>query len=141
MQMCVRQPLRVAALLGELTQLICNDEAFVDRVSSDHHRNAAVEGVRERSEVSRTAGERDRLAADPVATVSRRLVAKRSCEPGEKPRSKLDLLVASAASPSSSNGANCRSLPARRYMSSRAYPPAAKASSRWRPSRRATAAA
>ena len=61
--------------------------------------NAAVERVGERSGVSGAAGELDRLPAQPVAAIARRLVAKRPGEPGEQPGPQLDVVVGERGQP------------------------------------------
>jgi hypothetical protein len=89
----VRDSQCVADPRGHLAELGGEGEAFGDRVRGDDDGNTAVERVRERGGAFRGAGELDRLPAQPVATIARRLVAQRPGETGEQSDPKRDVLV------------------------------------------------
>jgi hypothetical protein len=69
------ETLSIAGSFRNLTQLVRKLEAFSDRVRGDDGGGAAVEGVGESDGVSRPAGERDRVASQPVPALPRRFVA------------------------------------------------------------------
>jgi ABC-type uncharacterized transport system YnjBCD ATPase subunit len=62
-------------------------------VGRDDRRDAAVERVGERGQVSRPPRQLDCLPAQPVAALTRMLVAQRPRQSGEKPDTELDVTV------------------------------------------------
>jgi hypothetical protein len=86
-QLCVADP------LAHLAELASEREALCDRVGGHDRGGAAVERVRERGRISGPPSELDRFAAQLVAAIPCRFVAKRSRQAGEKPGAELDVVV------------------------------------------------
>src|SRR5581483_1908401 len=83
----------VADLCGDLAEFVAEGDAVGDRIGAEDRGHAPVECVCEWCSLTAPAREFDGFAAQRVATRARRLVAKRSRQPREEPRAKLDLVV------------------------------------------------
>ena len=89
----VDDALRVADPLGDLAEFCAEPEALGDRIRSADGGEAAVEREGECDGAAGAAGELDGLRAQLVAAVTRVFVSKRSCQAGQEPGPKLDVLL------------------------------------------------
>jgi hypothetical protein len=83
--------LHVSVLRSDLAELGPERETLCNRVRGDDRVCTARKRVRERRRVAGATGKLDRLAAQPLATLPRRFVARRSWEAGKEPRAELNV--------------------------------------------------